>query len=150
MGVFPVEHTGADYRTAQLVQVSSHTAFLPCENVDSCRFYEPTNDQKALKRYKDQTYRCYGVLEDQLKKSGGKTILGGDRPTTVGLHFEPWVRAYNFAGLGLENYPLMEKWLNGMGELKEVKTAYQKITGKDPKEVGDDVGKFIVRHHDEF
>ncbi|KAL6718913.1 hypothetical protein ACLMJK_003148 [Lecanora helva] len=99
------------------------------------RYYQSPKNPDALKRYEEQTYRCYGVLENQLKKSGGKTILGGDRVTAVDLHFEPWVREYRYAGLTLNGFPLVKKWLDGMAELKEVKAAYQKIEGKDPKDV---------------
>ncbi|KAL8824444.1 MAG: hypothetical protein Q9191_005054 [Dirinaria sp. TL-2023a] len=97
------------------------------------RHYEGTKNEGASERYKEQTYRCYGILDEQLKKSGGKTVLGGKKVTTVDLHFEPWVREYGLAGLSLKDYPYVEAWLKGMAELKEVRTAYQKITGEDPQ-----------------
>jgi hypothetical protein len=31
----------------------------------------------ALQRFTEQTYRCYDVLEGQLKKTGGESILPG-------------------------------------------------------------------------
>ena len=95
---------------------------------------DPKKNESASKRYEEQTYRCYGVLEEQLKKSGGRTILGGEKVTTVDLHFDPWVREYGLAGLSLEDYPHVKAWLKKMAELKEVKAAYHKITGNDPSE----------------
>lgn len=74
----------------------------------------------------EQTYRCYGVVETQLAKSKGASILPGGI-TAVDLHFEPWVRQHKFAGLSLDKYPNLAKWLESLGERQEVKEAYRKI-----------------------
>ena len=103
-------------------------------------------NEGALQRYAEQTYRCYGILDEQLKKSGGTTILGGDNVTTVDLHFEPWIREYPFSGLSLKEYPYVEKWLKRMGEIQEVQDAYQKVTGKNPEEVIDGALKMTPKN----
>ncbi|KAJ5166753.1 uncharacterized protein N7482_005534 [Penicillium canariense] len=90
------------------------------------RHYHPQKNDDALQRYITQTYRCYDVLEGQLQKSGGTSILPS-RITTVDYHFEPWVRQHSFAGLSLDNYPLITKWLGLMGTREEVQEAYCKI-----------------------
>ena len=93
-------------------------------------YHSPKNDD-ALERYVAQTYRCYEVLEGQLKKSGGRSILPG-RVTAVDYHFEPWVRQYGFAGLSLDKYPHVAQWLQGMTGREEVKAAYIKVKGAAP------------------
>ncbi|KAJ5242614.1 uncharacterized protein N7469_000941 [Penicillium citrinum] len=93
------------------------------------RHYHSQKNDDALQRYVAQTYRCYDVLEGQLKKSGGSSILPS-RVTAVDYHFEPWVRQHGFAGLSLENYPLITKWLGLMGCREEVREAYCKIQKK--------------------
>ncbi|KAI2831815.1 hypothetical protein CBS133816_2065 [Aspergillus niger] len=96
------------------------------------RHYNGTKNEDALQRYSAQTERCYGVLEGQLKKSGGQSVLPG-RITAVDYHFEPWVREYDFAGLSLEKYPLITQWLRVMTGRKEVQQAYIKIQGAAPQ-----------------
>ena len=99
------------------------------------RHYDVAKNEDAVQRYQEQTNRCYRVLESQLERSGGKTVLGGQHVSAVDLHFEPWVREYPFAGLTLKDHPNVQTWLKGMAELKEVKEAYKKITGKAPDDV---------------
>lgn len=91
------------------------------------RHYHGKENNDALERYVKQTERCYGVLEEQLGRSGGETVLGGGRVSAVDLHFEPWLRQHAFAGVGLETFPKVEGWLKGMEGRKEVKEAYRRI-----------------------
>ncbi|CRL29368.1 Glutathione S-transferase, N-terminal [Penicillium camemberti] len=93
------------------------------------RHFHPQKNEDALQRYTAQTYRCYDVLEGQLKKTRGESILPS-RVTAVDYHFEPWVRLYSFAGLSLDNYPMIKKWLGLMATREEVQEAYIKIQGK--------------------
>lgn len=94
-----------------------------------CRHFNSQNNEDALQRYTAQSYRCYDVLEGQLRKTRGESVLPS-RVTAVDYHFEPWVRMYSFAGLSLENYPLIVKWLGLMETREEVREAYFKIQGK--------------------
>ncbi|KAJ5804468.1 uncharacterized protein N7518_000771 [Penicillium psychrosexuale] len=91
--------------------------------------YNPQKNDDALQRYTAQSYRCYDVLEGQLKKTRGESIVPS-RVTAVDYHFEPWVRAYSYAGLSLDNYPLIKKWLGLMAAREEVQEAYVKVRGK--------------------
>lgn len=96
------------------------------------RHYHHQKNEDALERYRAQTYRCYDVLEAQLQKTGGQSILPG-RVTAVDYHFEPWVRQHSFAGLPLDNYPLITKWLGLMDSREEVQEAYYKIQAGSKK-----------------
>ncbi|CAI7619468.1 unnamed protein product [Penicillium bialowiezense] len=92
------------------------------------KHFNAEKNENALERYTAQAYRCYDVLEGQLKKSDGESILPG-RVTAVDYHFDPWVRGYSFAGLSLDNHPLIFKWLGLMNTREEVKEAYFRIRG---------------------
>jgi glutathione S-transferase len=95
-----------------------------------CNWFRHYHDQKnedAYKRYEAQVYRCFGVLEQQVKGHGGKWILAGEGQTAVDFHFEPWMRQVEFAGLSLEKYPNLKAWVGRVQELAEVVRAYKTI-----------------------
>ena len=91
------------------------------------RHYHSQKNEDALKRYEEQSYRCFEVLEGHLKKDGGKFMLPGPTPSAVELHIYPWVYQHSFAQLSLDKYPSLAKWLQSVGELKEIKAAYEKV-----------------------
>jgi glutathione S-transferase len=64
-----------------------------------------------------------------LKKTGGESILDG-RVSAVDYHFEPWMRNWKIAGLSLDKYPFIKKWLGLMATREEVKEAYFRIKGE--------------------
>jgi glutathione S-transferase len=68
------------------------------------------------------------VLEGQLQKSGGHSVIPA-KVSAVDYHFEPWVRQYAFAGLSLDQYPTIAKWLKGMAGREELREAYLKVKG---------------------
>ncbi|EXJ83979.1 hypothetical protein A1O3_04646 [Capronia epimyces CBS 606.96] len=95
------------------------------------RHYNPVPNDDALNRYRQQTLLYYDVLEYQLSRTGGTSILPG-RVTAVDYHYEPWVRQHGFAGLSLTRHPNIEKWLDTMGARDEVRAAYRKIMDSEP------------------
>ncbi|MCJ1228526.1 hypothetical protein MMC12_005187 [Toensbergia leucococca] len=90
------------------------------------RHYNPVKNEDALKRYQAQAYRCFDVLEGQLKKSGGKSVLEGGF-SAVDVHFYPWVWEYEYGGLSIETYPNVRTWFKGIGDREDVKLVYEKI-----------------------
>ncbi|KIW80192.1 hypothetical protein Z517_06807 [Fonsecaea pedrosoi CBS 271.37] len=90
------------------------------------RFHNKTKNDDALERYQAQTLRCYDILEGQLQKTDGATIIPGGY-TSVDCHYEPWIRLHGFAGLTLDKHPLIAKWFQAFGETDEVKAAYRRI-----------------------
>ncbi|KAJ4991885.1 glutathione s-transferase [Stagonosporopsis vannaccii] len=90
------------------------------------RHYNPVRNEDALSRYAEQTLRCYSVLQGQLEKTDGQSVLPGGI-TAVDAHYEPWVRQHQYAQLSLDEYPLVKKWLQKMGDLPEVRRAYMRI-----------------------
>lgn len=91
------------------------------------RHYNAEKNDDAYSRYKAQAERCFGVLEGQVKGHGGEWVLGGEGPTAVDYHFEPWVRQTGYAGLELGDYPSVKAWFERMGERVEVVRGYQKV-----------------------
>lgn len=83
-------------------------------------------NEDALNRFTAQTYRCYEVLEGQLRRTDAASILPGG-VTAVDYHYEPWLRLHDFGGLSLDKYPNIARWLKRMGEREEVKAAYRKL-----------------------
>lgn len=90
------------------------------------RHYNGTENKNALERYEAQTLRCYDVLEGQLKKSGGKSVLEKGY-SAVDMHFYPWVQTYGYAGLSVDKYPMIQKWLGEVKGREAVKKAYEAI-----------------------
>ncbi|KAI9812410.1 MAG: hypothetical protein M1827_004641 [Pycnora praestabilis] len=88
--------------------------------------YNPTKNEDALRRYTEQTYRCFGVFEEHLKSSGGPYVLG-KRYTAVDIHLFAWVAGYQYAKLSLSEYPHVEKWLKTVGDGEDVKAAREAI-----------------------
>lgn len=91
------------------------------------RHYHSSKNDDAYARYQAQAYRCFEVLDAQIKKAGGKWILEGEGPSAVDYHFEPWLRQFGFAGLSLDKYPNVKAWYERVGELAEVARAYENV-----------------------
>lgn len=90
------------------------------------RHYHPTPNPDALARYEEQTLRCYGVLDEQLARTQGASVLEGGYGA-VDMHFYPWVAQHGFAGLDISKYGHLGKWLGAVKERPEVKSAYEKV-----------------------
>lgn len=88
--------------------------------------YNPTTNEDARSRYEGQVFRCFDVLEAQLKKSGGKSVLPGGF-SAVDCHFYPWVAEYTYAKLNIDKYEVIQAWMKVIGERPEVKKIYEEI-----------------------
>ena len=86
-----------------------------------------TKNEDALQRYTAQVYRHFDVLEGQLKKGDGLSVLPGGF-CAVDVHFYPWVAEYAIARLSLDKYPLIKKWLDSVAGMDVVKAAYEKVS----------------------
>lgn len=91
------------------------------------RHYHAERNDNAYQRYEAQAYRCFEVLDGQIKKHGGKWVLPGESPSAVDYHFEPWLRQYGFAGLSLDKYPSLKAWVERVQQLGEVVRAYENV-----------------------
>ncbi|KAL8855668.1 MAG: hypothetical protein Q9178_007679 [Gyalolechia marmorata] len=91
--------------------------------------FNATDNQDARKRYEEQCLRCFDVLEGQLAKSDGKSVLPSGF-SAVDCHFWPWLRQHEYAQLDVSKYKLFQRWFKGIGERPEVK----KIDASNAKE----------------
>ncbi|KAL6720063.1 hypothetical protein ACLMJK_001984 [Lecanora helva] len=90
------------------------------------RHYNPKSNPDALARYEGQAYRTFDVLEGQLAKSIGKSVLPAGF-SAVDAHFYPWVYQYKNAQLQIDKYTNVKKWLDAVGKMPAVKEAYEKV-----------------------
>ncbi|TKA80413.1 hypothetical protein B0A49_01190 [Cryomyces minteri] len=125
-------HPGQSTSEQEKVNYDSWTSFLLSTlgpmtgQTNWYRHYNSVTNDDALKRYEEQTYRCYGVLDGQLAKTAGKSVLESGYGA-VDMHFYPWVAQHGFAGLDISKYSSLEKWLKSVAGKPEVKEAYKKI-----------------------
>ena len=91
------------------------------------RHYSKVKNENAYERYQAQAYRCFGVVEDQLKSHGRKWIVAGDNFSVVDMHFEPWIKQYDSPALTLNEYPEVKTWLSRVQAEPELVRAYHKV-----------------------
>lgn len=123
---------GSEPSEQQRVDFDKWTAFLLSTlgpmmgQVNWYRHYNGKENADALQRYEAQAYRCFDVLEGQLGKSGGESVLSGGF-SAVDAHFYPWVYQHSYAELSLDKYPKIRGWLDVVGKLQAVKEAYERV-----------------------
>ncbi|KAI4197056.1 MAG: hypothetical protein LQ346_003089 [Caloplaca aetnensis] len=88
--------------------------------------YNPTPNEDARARYEAQAHRCFEVLEGQLGKSGGKSVLPGGF-SAVDCHFYPWVDEYKYGKLDIGKYEKVKGYLKAVWERAEVQKIYEEI-----------------------
>ena len=82
-----------------------------------------------IKRFETETYRVYGVLENQLKKQQqlGSEYIVGKGFTIADMSFHGWLRTHAFAGLDLTNFPLLKAYIQRIEAKETVQRANKKI-----------------------
>ena len=120
----PTEQDHVDFNKWEFFLVSALGPMMG--QLNWYRHYNPAKNEDALARYEAQAYRTFDVLEGQLGKSGGESVLPGGF-SAVDAHFYPWVNQYGYAGLKLDSYPRIRKWLELIGEMSAVKEAYVRV-----------------------
>lgn len=86
--------------------------------------YAPEKIQYGIDRYQTETKRLYQVLEDRLgrqeKEGLGLWIVGG-KYSFVDLNCFCWVNWAEWAGISLQPFPKLQKWLGVINEREAVK-----------------------------
>lgn len=62
----------------------------------------------AIERYEKETLRLYGVLDKQLEKN---EFICGDNYSIADIATYPWVAAYEFMGLTLDEHSNLKRWV---------------------------------------
>lgn len=76
--------------------------------------YAPTKIDYAINRYQTETKRLYSILNDRLVEQEGKgqgLWLVGVKYTIADLACFSWVNWAEWAGVNLEEFPEVRKWL---------------------------------------
>lgn len=74
--------------------------------------FAPEKIPYAIERYEKETLRLYGVLDGQLAKHD---YLCGEY-TIADIATFPWVAAYEFQGLTLDNHPHLKRWFEAINQ----------------------------------
>lgn len=74
------------------------------------RRFAPEEISYAIARYEKETLRLYSVLDTQL--SGREFVCGDYSIADIAIY--PWVAAYEFLGLTLENHQNLKRWVEGI------------------------------------
>ena len=80
--------------------------------------YAPEKIEYAIKRYQNETFRLYSVLNKQLEDN---EFLAGEL-SIADMATWPWVRGYLWAGLEIEQLTNLRRWL----DVLSVRPAFQK------------------------
>ncbi|MEB3283194.1 MAG: glutathione binding-like protein [Lyngbya sp.] len=74
------------------------------------RNYAPEKIPYAIERYEKETLRLFGVLEGELAK---QEFIAGEY-SIADIATYPWVAAYEYLGVTLDNHPNLKRWVETM------------------------------------
>ncbi|QDS78032.1 hypothetical protein FKW77_003016 [Venturia effusa] len=86
--------------------------------------YAPEKIQYGIDRYQTETRRLYKVLEDRLaqqERERGALWIVGAKHSFVDLNCFCWVNWAEWAGVGLDIFPNLGRWLGAINEREAVK-----------------------------
>lgn len=84
--------------------------------------YFPENIPAAIDRYERETYRLFGVMEDQL---GRNAFIAGDDYSIADMACWPWVAAHGWPGLTLDGHPALKAWHDRIAQRPAVERALE-------------------------
>jgi len=91
--------------------------------------YAPEKIPFAIKRYQDEVERLYGVLDKQLE---GKDYITGEY-TVADICTYPWVAAHEWAGVSIDKFSNIQRWLKIIGD----RPAVQRGMNVPPTEINE-------------
>jgi glutathione S-transferase len=72
--------------------------------------YAPEHIEYGINRYRNETRRLYGVLENHLKTKEKEWIVG-DKFTIVDIAHFSWIENAFFAGVDIAQFPSLQAWV---------------------------------------
>ncbi len=103
--------------------------------------YAPEKIHYAIKRYQDETYRLYRVLNQQL--SGYSFVAGGEY-SIADMAIYPWIVPYERQGIDLNEFQALKQWFGNIQQRPAVIRAYKKGEGLNAQPVMTDEAKKIL------
>ena len=82
--------------------------------------FAPRRVPYAIKRYKEETARLYGVMNKRLR---GRDYLAG-RYSIADMACWPWVASHKFQKQNLANFPALKAWFERVGSRPAVQRGY--------------------------
>jgi GST-like protein len=89
--------------------------------------YAPEKIEYAMKRYKNEANRLYGVLERRL---GESEFLACGEYTIADMATMPWLRFPERQGVDIEDYPKVRRWRDGIAARPAVQRALQVLADR--------------------
>jgi GST-like protein len=96
--------------------------------------YAPEKIPYAIKRYRDETHRLYGVLDRQL---AGKEFVTGDY-SIADMAIVGWAKGWERQGMTAEEFPSVMAWIDRVSARPAVRRAYAIETPTPPTNLADD------------
>ncbi|PHH84010.1 hypothetical protein CDD83_2649 [Cordyceps sp. RAO-2017] len=72
--------------------------------------YAPEKIEYGINRYTNESRRLYRTMDAHLAKSASGFLVG-DRVTIADISCWGWIAAHDWAGIGLDEFPHLERWL---------------------------------------
>jgi len=89
--------------------------------------YAPEKIEYAMNRYKNEANRLYGVVERRLKES---KFLACDEYSIADMAAMPWMRFPERQGVEIAEYPLVQRWRDGIAARPAVQRALQVLADR--------------------
>lgn len=104
--------------------------------------YAPEKIPFAIDRYRNETLRLYGVLNERLKD---RPFLVADEPTIADFANYPWVRGHGYSELNIDHLEHLGAWLQRLDAMPAVQRglAVPNKPPSDPNQVAE-IGKKII------
>ncbi|GAB4168661.1 MAG: glutathione S-transferase N-terminal domain-containing protein [Geothermobacteraceae bacterium] len=87
--------------------------------------YAPEKISYAIERYRKETERLYGVLDERLEN---REFIAGDY-SIADMAAYPWIVSHDKQGMNLDDFPALKAWFARIAERPAVRRAYD--IGKD-------------------
>jgi GSH-dependent disulfide-bond oxidoreductase len=102
--------------------------------------YAPEKIPYAVERYRKETERLYGVLDDRL--ADREFITGAY--TIADMASYPWIVPYERQGMNLDDFPHLKRWFEAMRARPAVERAYAKAKEINTRATVDEDAKKIL------
>lgn len=102
--------------------------------------YAPEKIPYAIERYRKETQRLYGVLDEQLSK--GEFVTGDYSIADMAIY--PWAVPHENQGIDLAEFPHVARWFEAMRARPAVVRAYAKADAFKSRPAMDDEAKAVL------
>lgn len=102
--------------------------------------YAPEPIPYAIERYRKESERLYGVLDERLAEV---PFVAGDY-SIADMAIYPWSVPHDKQGIDLAEYPHINRWMDEIGRRPAVQRAYARAAEINPNPTVDDKSKAIL------